>query len=424
MTRTFDELIGECQTRGIILDPAKCAKGKGSYGRKGLIELLDQHHLAKMEKPSWGLKARMEAQSPMLCFAFWHLTEQQKRDVMNQPSWIAEHKWDGCRIWLTYHPDEGFGCFSRNISVEDFLPVDYTEKVLLMKDGIFRRCSDFKGTYKVPFIVDTEILCDTKNLDTTLFSPNRGVTTGTELNAVTALLSINTEASHQLQQTQAPLRFKLFDIPHLGDWITSLPLRLRKEKLSKIVPILEKHLPVSESAYVSVDKQAFYDQVVAEGGEGIVLKNLDEPYLTTDSRPRHVQVKRKVSVGEERGSDIDAFVSGFVPSDPDKGWKDYVGALKLSVHLRNKDGTEVEHWLASVSSMPLELRKELSVMTENGPILHPDAYGKVLVINGQDLSPKAKRFMHATANWIRGFRTDKTQHECLMDEEFLLSQIK
>ena len=57
------------------------------------------------------------------------------------------------------------------------------------------------------------------------------------------------------------------------------------------------------------------------------------------------------------------------------------------------------------------------------PILKGKYYNKVLVINGQDMSPKAKRFMHAVADWNRGFRTEKSYLDCEMDEEFLESQI-
>jgi len=44
-------------------------------------------------------------------------------------------------------------------------------------------------------------------------------------------------------------------------------------------------------------------------------------------------------------------------------------------------------------------------------------------VNGQDCSPKSKRFMHATVDWDRGFREDKTSYDCHMEESFLLSQI-
>lgn len=425
MQRTHAELISECQSRGIPLDSAKLeVKGRKGYGRKDLVHLLGQYHLKKDHpNPSWGLLRRLEVESPMLCFPFWHLTPEQKKMVMESPDYIAERKWDGCRIWLTYHPEEGFGCFSRNISVEDYLPVDYTEKVLFLKDGVFLKASDFKGVFKVPFIVDTEILCNVKNLDTTLFSA-KGVVTGTELNAVTALLALNTEASHHIQRTQAPLFFKVFDVPYLATWRVDQSLRARKDLLTRMIPILESRGPFSESTFVTANKQEFYDQVVAEGGEGIVLKNLSEKYITTDSRPRDVQIKRKVSVGEEKGADVDAFVIGFVESNQEKGWKDYIGAFKLGVFLRGADGAETEHWVATVSSMPLELRKEATLLVDGKPTLNPDFMGRVLVINGQDVSPKALRFMHATVNWKIGFRSDKSKHECVMDQSFLLSQIK
>ena len=79
---------------------------------------------------------------------------------------------------------------------------------------------------------------------------------------------------------------------------------------------------------------------------------------------------------------------------------------------------------ASVSSMPLKLREEMTKIGDDGkPCLKDEYYNRVLVINGQDLSPKSMRFMHATANWERGFRDDKSWMDCEMDEKFLKSQV-
>lgn len=429
MQRNHAELILECQKLGIPLDPTKVLiKGKKGYGKKDLVDLLAAYFLAKIQSPSWGLLARLKVQSPMLCFAYWHLTPQQKAEINSSPDWVAEEKWDGCRLWMTYHPKEGLGFFGRNVSVEDYLPVDYTSKVLLIVGGVVRKPSDFINAFPTPFILDTEVLCDETNLDTSLFSTGAGTTTGTELNAVTALLSINAEASHKLQIGGATLRFKALDLPFDEFWRVGAALRARMPLREARVEAVRHMIPITSSTAVSVVSgggQKLFDDVVAAGGEGIVYKNLSETYIITDSRPRTTQVKRKITVGEESGSDIDAFITGFVPSDQDKGWKDYIGAFKLSVNLRSEDGTSVEHYLASVGSMPMTVRQEASHKDAEGKIsLNPDFLGRVLVINGQDLSPKAHRFMHATIDWKRGFRKDKSPELCVMEKSFMLSQIK
>lgn len=246
------------------------------------------------------------------------------------------------------------------------------------------------------------------------------------MNAVSVILSLNEAGSQELQSTIAPLRFTAFDLLYLEKgWVTQLSCIKRKELLNKLITVLQKYIPITESKWIDSDKQEMYDKLTESGAEGIILKNKHMPYITRDSRPRTTQIKRKVSVGEQYGQDIDSFVSGYVLSNPDKSWSEYIGALKLSVYLRETDGTEKEHWIATISGIPLELRKEMTVKGEDGkPELKQDYYGKVLAINGQDASPKALRFMHATTSWDIGFRTDKSQHECLLDREFLLDQVK
>lgn len=421
LTRTSDQLKLECLQRGVVLEPAK------KYSRNQMVELLGQKTISLLppDKVTWALKERIKIESPMLCFAFWHLKQEEKDSIMESLRWICEEKWDGARMLIFYHPDEGFSFYSRNISVEDFLPVDYTDQVLLFKDGKETKARDWAKVFKNSFILDAEIVCENKNIDTSLFS-KKGVVTGTELNAVTAILALNQTDSHQLQRTQAQLKFKVFDFyQYDGRPVWQQKLETRKVMLKAVMDKLSVVLPFEESLYVTgLEKEDFYWKQVQAGNEGIVLKNLDMPYINRDSRPRTTQIKRKRSVGESLGRDIDAFVSGFVPSNPDKGWKDYIGALEFSVILRMEDGTEKDHVIASCSAMPLEMRKKMTIKGADGkPSLDPQYLGKVMVVNGQDLSAKAARFMHATNDWAIGFRQDKTRLDCVLEHEFLKTMV-
>jgi ATP-dependent DNA ligase len=167
-----------------------------------------------------------------------------------------------------YHPDEGFAFYSRNISVQDYLPVCYTSQVLLIKDNKVRTPQSFKGKYARSFVLDAEVIVENKEIDTT-FAKSTGVVTGSELNAVSAILSINTEASHKIQMEQAPLKFKIFDIMHYdGKDITNLSLRTRKQAQGKIMEILTKELPFEESVGEIENKKDFYEEILKAGGEG------------------------------------------------------------------------------------------------------------------------------------------------------------
>jgi len=172
------------------------------------------------------------------------------------------------------------------------------------------------------------------------------------------------------------------------------------------------------------DHRAFYNKYVADGGEGVVLKNMMMPYILTDSRRRNTQVKLKRNMGEQLGQDIDAFITGFVKATEGRGWEDMIGAIELSVFLRDEDGNEAEHLLARIPAMSLELRREMSETGPNGkPQLKEEYYGRVVSINGQDISSRSKRFAHAIADWNKGFRNDKTRHDCVLEKSFLDTQI-
>lgn len=419
MDRTSAQLNSECVSRGVSLAPGK------KYTRQDMVDLLAKDSLSRMVNPPWGLLRRLDIESPMLCFSFKHLHMVEKEVVVTSDNWIAEQKWDGARMIICYHPDEGFSFYSRNVSVTDFLPVPYTNTILLIKDGKVTKAGDWKGVFKVAFILDSEVVCENATIDTSLFS-KYGVVTGSELNAVTAILSINDEDSHKIQKEQAPLTFKIFDVLYYaGVDVWKSPLRDRKVLLKKAIDKLSIGLPFHESPYASgVEKEEFYHKLIKAGKEGVVYKNLGVPYIPTTSRPRTTQIKRKRSVAESLGGDIDAFISGYVLPSEDRGWKDLIGAIEVSVFLKDASGSSTEHVIASISSMEMELRKKMTKLDPAGkPMLDPEFLGKVVVINGQDISSKARRFMHATCEWEKGFRTDKTKFDCVMEENFLVSQI-
>jgi len=422
MTRTLAELVKECLTRGI--DTSSLT---GKYGKREVLELLVKDSLSKLPSVSYGLQRRLAYETPMVCFTFKHLKPVEQENLWTSPNWGLDEKYDGCRMWLIYHPDHGFWAFSRNISVEDFLPVDYTPKILFIKDGMVRTPESFKGVFSRPFIVDTEVICPNAKIDTSILG-RTGVVTDTELNAVTAILALAPEASHKIQIEQAQLEFRCFDTIELdGAPVWESPLRHRIPKTEWIVKGLQlKGVPATYKPMVFTEeaKRLYYKELIDSGKEGGVFKNLDAAYIPTSSRPRTGWVKIKRSVGESLGKDIDAFISGYVLPDPDKGWKDCIGAIELSVLLTKKDGTEVDHVMASVSSIPLEMRKMMSEMGEDGlPRLKKEFYGKVMIINGQDISARQKRFMHATTNWDVGFRSDKTRFDCTFDEVVLDSLV-
>jgi len=422
MGRKVAELRDECASRGIELP-------EGKVSSKVLIKKLADYSIEQRggwDKLSWGLQQRLLLDDLMLCYSYKHLKPEEQRECMISDNWIAERKLNGCRMLITYHPDEGFGFFSRNISVTDFLPIDYTEKILINCTEGLHPADGFLGVFEKSFILDAEALCDKADIDTTLYRGKQGTVTGSKLNAAIAILAIETDISHRIQWEQAALRLVVFDALQAGGVLQCKnPLRERlisREYLVQMLGAAGIEIHCVDSARES--KQEFYDQLLAEGDEGIVLKNLDSPYTRTSSRSKKGFVKRKRSMEEAGGADIDAYIAGFVPSSPKNAWAHLIGGLEMSTMLVDEDGNEREAVIAVVSAMTMEMREAMTMYdVDDKPVLNPNFLRKVLVVNGQDVSPKSKRFMHAVGDWDRGFREDKSWTECRMEEKFLNSQI-
>lgn len=425
MGRKIAELREECASRGIELP-------EGKVSSRAMIKLLADYSIEQRggwDSLSWGMQQRLKLDDLMLCYSYKDLKPEEQQECMESDNWIAERKLNGCRMLITYHPDEGFGFFSRNISVTDFLPIDYTDKILLKyaKRGTSLYSANSFTGIDYSFVLDAEALCDKVDIDTTLYRGKQGTVTGKKLNAVITILAIETEISHRIQREQAPLRLVVFDALQSGDRILwKWPLRSRLTIRNCLVDRLKYRMGIEISEVDSIyeSKQEFYDQLLAEGDEGIVLKNLDSPYIRTSSRSRKGFVKRKRSMEEAGGADIDAYITGFVPSNPKNAWADLIGGLEMSVMLIDENGNEREAVIAVVSAMNMVLRDAMTVYDADGkPALNPVFLRQVLTINGQDCSPKSKRFMHAVADWDRGFREDKSWTECRMEEKFLNSQV-
>lgn len=415
MQRTIAEMKAECRRVGIELDP------EHKYSRADLILLLSLHFLNIRIKngkpPSWALTERMSMDSPALCFSYKNLKEEQKETVMTSDRWVAEQKINGCRCLVYYHPKEGFSFFSRDISVTDYIPIEYTEKILLIHNGIVKRPSDFIGVYGNTFILDCEILAR-NNIDTTFQGNNRGVVTGQTLNATVALLAYDASMSHKIQMEQSPLDFIIFDVlEYKGHYLYKKPLEKRMKLREKIAEAISKTAPFQQVKYTIEGKEEFYQELIQSGFEGVVLKNMDAEYIPTTSRPRNVMVKRKVSMSQ-KWADVDLFISGFLKASKGKGWDGYIGALRLSTFIKKLDGEEVEHWIATSSGIPMDMRRQMTSLDliTGEPILKQEFYGKVLKVDGQDITHRSKRFAHAVICWETGFRFDKTKHDCIIDE--------
>jgi ATP-dependent DNA ligase len=367
--------------------------------------------------------------SPMLAARFNQLKDEQQEEIWESDEWYFEEKEDGVRMLISFLEDEGFNLYSRNISVEDFLPISYG-------DTIDTEHVD-KSKIKDEFIVDSELISLNPNIST-IVEDNKGVVTETQLDAISSLISMEPEKAIPIQRRESTkLQYVIFDIIYWnGEWLFDLPLKERREYLEKAVSQLDDaglgcRLPRSNRT----KKKQFYKNIITEGGEGVIAKNVNYKYIPNSYRRKDgwIKIKRSMSesIGMETslGDSIDAWVSGFKTGTEGKKWEDYVGALEFSVYLEdfedvifNDVDSEPEiHKIAVVASLPDDLRKEMTGRDEEGnPILKEEWYGKVAELDGQSVAPRSNRLRHARIiNW----RSDKTPNECRMDQGWLQSMV-
>ena len=74
-----------------------------------------------------------------------------------------------------------------------------------------------------------------------------------------------------------------------------------------------------------------------------------------------------------------------------------LGGKNAPVYIEEEDGSTIEWEIANIGGLPHEIKRNMTLVDEEGNItLDPKYLGKVISINGQSLSHKTLRFMHAT----------------------------
>lgn len=419
------ELLQECKNKGVILDP------NTKYTNKQLIHRLGEKSLEfGLRKETWALRERINLNEPMVCQWFKKLKKEQQNVMWEDNNkWVAERKENGLRCVVTYHPDYGFQFFSRHNSEKDYLPVEF-DNILLQEAVGFKTGDEYKNIIKFPFIIDTEVITTNKTLDTSILPRNlkkgnifgdagiKSFQISSELNAACAIVQYNQSDSFLLQQ-QNPLVFQVFDMIMVnGHYLYNTPLKTRLGYLAELIKLLPPCF--RKCYYTNVDKRDYYETLLENGAEGIVLKSLDSPYNNAGTRHADKWVKLKRSMSGSLGKDIDAFVTGFTPGNGRN--EGLVGSIELSVYLRDKNGLMREHIIANISGFSDAFRKTITDTTSGVPKLHEALYGKVFAINGHTVSSVNLRFNHAVlVSEIP--RMDKNAYQCDLEEEVLRANI-
>jgi ATP-dependent DNA ligase len=289
-------------------------------------------------------------------------TAHQDR-LIHDPRYIAQEKLDGMRAIVHITPS-GLRIFSRSAGVDD--PSRPLEKTSALPHLAVLRFPGLIGT-----IVDCEILArgmDSAELAGTVHRKNR-----TNGNHHVQLFVFDILAFCDTDLSRKKLSERL-------NWLKALKSRLHSEHIH--------FLPWAETVE---DKERLYTSVLGQGGEGIMLKCLDEYYLQ-GGRPANNWFKAKKSMT------IDAVVLGFTKG---KGkFNNRIGALVFGQYVNTPEGWKLEE-LGQASGMSDEVRAQMSQRPN-------DHIGRVVTIKGMErLKSGAIRHPQFVA-----MRVDKNPDQC------------
>lgn len=210
-----------------------------------------------------------------------------QESMWDDPEWVAEHKLDGSRYQLYMEEDGSTYLYSRR----DFPRIEKGANVPHISHFI-------QGLHNT--ILDGEIR-----------HPE-----GKFLGDTTRLMLMLPDTAVAEQERVGKLTFTVFDIPALrGRDMRQFRYTDRHKILSNVIQaVANPYIQVVQRAVES--KKEFYNQIVENGGEGIVLKHIDSPY-------GEYWVKKK------KTTDVSVFIVGFTPG---KGkYENTLGALRLGV---------------------------------------------------------------------------------------------
>ena len=408
--RRTDYLIHQCNELGLTVVPAGRKMMKDDYV-KALREYFINEKYGSINNIPWSLSFMLSIESPQLCRRIKDLKPEQQRLVWESQDWVAEEKIDGCRALILWDASEKkFHFYSRNNSVEDYLPQDYSDTIYVTSKGF---------DYPYNFVLDCEVISTDPEAET-------NIRCLTQLQSTAAILALNPEDSIQVQK-RSPLKFIVFDCLFDKDRIIDTPWTNRHNHAAKLANILKNAgfccdiNPVVENTDKYPDaKRDFFDRVVSENGEGVVLKNRNAVYHATSSRTIDC-VKVKRSTADTLTKDLDAFITDYVVGKDDTRNENMVVGFVFSVKMEKEDGTIVTHPIAVCSNVSDFIKEDATVIDESGNVsLNKDYYGRVATVQGQNISSRQLRLTHST---IQVWRFDKSADGCEVIKESELRKL-
>lgn len=409
--RRIDYLAAQCNELGL-----EVTAGNGKKIMKDdYVKVLRKYFLNEMygseDNIPWPLRFMLSIECPQLCRRIQTLKEIDQDRLWSSNDWIAEEKIDGCRMIIIWDAvEKKFHFFSRNNSAQNYLPQDYSDTIYVTAENF---------DCKESFVLDAEVISTNSSVET-------NTQCLTQLQSTAALLALNPEDSIAIQK-KYPLKFIVFDCLFHSRYLIDDPWVMRHEHTANLVGLL-KHAGfncdlnkvVENTEFNPSAKREFFEEIIDNNGEGIVLKNRNAKYHACSSRTIDC-VKVKRSTSDTMTKDIDAFITDYVVGKDDTRNENLVVGFVFSVKMEKEDGTIVTHPIATCSNVSDFVKEDATYIDENGkPMLNKDYYGRVATVQGQNISARSLRLTHAV---IDCFRPDKDPDGCEILRESELKKL-
>lgn len=477
-----DQLENKIAEYGIFLDE------NVQWTNEKLIKILGDYYMQESGLEfTWAQKYFQSIETVMLCH---HLKDDIKNFPVSPfqlDEFVAERKANGMRFLMGIDPAEGITVLSRKASVKTYLNGVFTNKILFIKDGVIRTPEMYKNVFKDRIIIEGEITIN--HSDGNNFE---GVEYSSVEDYIQAVLGSNPEKAKEYQKAGHELIFTVFDVLYfeknaspyqpiyrfnyedkeltkediawveetfnnylvtcnfklgakkppklLYQYLASLrnlpagdvrkyPFYKRRKLRREIVKMLNSAgIPIREIDGEDIYKASYLDELLREGEEGIILKNIYAPYISAlkSSRSHRAEMKVKQSVAnfmkdKDTVKDFDVFITGANPPKSNR-IKDMIGSLKCSIYIVDEFGETKIHEIANVSGISHEWKRKLAkVDPVTGEIsLNEEYLDKVIPIDGLALSATNMKFQHAVLK-DRGNIEFKPKNptDCTWDKEEL-----
>lgn len=279
-------------------------------------------------------------------------------DKVKNPLWVAEEKFDGTR-YLAAATRTGVRIVSRRgIEKTDRLP-----KLVAELEG-------WVATGKLPVgsVLDGEVVAGS-------FSET--------ISLVNSLGSRGVDAN-------TSYHYMVFDILRYGkEWLTDWALRGRRDQLERLFGSPTRGDAIALLTPQSREIDTLLEYVWRNGGEGIIVKNLDWPYEQGKRSRGWVKVKDVQTA--------DGVIIGFTPGEGK--YQDTIGAIVIGQYRKGKFQR-----VCKISGMTDQLRYELGSSQS-------EQLGRVVEFAYQNKTDESYRHPR-----FKAFRDDKPAKECTWED--------